>query len=105
MIHFDPIELTESLGAGKKTKGDEDDEVVWPRVVRGLFPFFLQESILWGHDLLIKGLGWSIRNGSLVQVWSDNWIPSISFFEPFVNWGDEFLSLKVANLMNKDLNV
>lgn len=33
-------------------------------------------SITHGRDLIIQGSKWRVGNGSLISIWSDNWLPS-----------------------------
>uniref|UniRef100_A0A803Q893 Reverse transcriptase domain-containing protein n=1 Tax=Cannabis sativa TaxID=3483 RepID=A0A803Q893_CANSA len=42
----------------------------------GHSPSFCWRSILWGRDLLIKGLIWKIGDGTLVNISESNWLPS-----------------------------
>uniref|UniRef100_A0A803QD89 Reverse transcriptase domain-containing protein n=1 Tax=Cannabis sativa TaxID=3483 RepID=A0A803QD89_CANSA len=42
----------------------------------GHSPSFCWRSILWGRDLLIKGLIWKIGDGTLVNISDSNWLPS-----------------------------
>lgn len=39
-------------------------------------------GILWGRDLLLLGLGWSVGNGESVKVWTDPWLSSSSPLVP-----------------------
>lgn len=48
---------------------------------RGHLYSYLWSSILWGRELILKGLGWNIAKGTEVDVWHDNWIPSSDFFQ------------------------
>lgn len=40
-------------------------------------------GIMWGKELLDKGLGWRIGDGSRCNIWDDNWLPGSSNFKPF----------------------
>uniref|UniRef100_A0A803QDA7 Reverse transcriptase domain-containing protein n=1 Tax=Cannabis sativa TaxID=3483 RepID=A0A803QDA7_CANSA len=42
----------------------------------GHSPSFCWRSILWGRDLLIKGLIWKVGDGTLVNISESNWLPS-----------------------------
>ncbi|XP_022150918.1 uncharacterized protein LOC111018954 [Momordica charantia] len=39
-------------------------------------PSYIWRSILWGRDLLKKGLRWRIGNGDSVFIYGDNWVPN-----------------------------
>lgn len=49
----------------------------------GSKPSFTWRSILWGRQLLHKGLRWRIGNGEQVDVYKSNWIPQHKTLKPF----------------------
>lgn len=61
---------------------------------------YMWTTLLWGQDLLLQGLGWKLGTGSCIQVWHENWIPSPSYFKPYVNRIHEFPSLTVSQLID-----
>ncbi|KAL5781697.1 hypothetical protein ACOSP7_006726 [Xanthoceras sorbifolium] len=49
----------------------------------GRMPSFTWRSILWGRDVLLKGLRWKIGNGESVRVYEDSYLPRDSTFRVF----------------------
>lgn len=58
-------------------------------------------SILWGRELLQKGLKWRLRNGESIGVFRDEWIPGVS--NPFRGTcaGQSFTDFRVVDLFDK----
>ncbi|KAM6566494.1 hypothetical protein CsatA_025622 [Cannabis sativa] len=50
----------------------------------GHSPSFCWRSILWGRELLLKGLSWKIGDGTSINISESNWLPSHDkvFFKP-----------------------
>ena len=48
----------------------------------GSNPSYIWRSILWGSQLLQKGIRWRIGNGEKIQICRDNWIPRPETFKP-----------------------
>lgn len=62
---------------------------------------YILSSILWGREPLKKGVGWKLGAGANINVWDDNWIPSITMFKPYV-WNKHlYHDLCVANLIDQ----
>lgn len=49
----------------------------------GSNPSFVWRSVLWGRDVLQKGLRWMIGNGDKVSIYNINWLPRPQTFKPF----------------------
>uniref|UniRef100_A0A803PXR5 Reverse transcriptase domain-containing protein n=1 Tax=Cannabis sativa TaxID=3483 RepID=A0A803PXR5_CANSA len=63
----------------------------------GNTPSYTWRSIVWGKELLKKGLGWRVGTGSNIQCNSQPWIPDHSSFLPLVYKGDD--AMTVAHLI------
>ncbi|KAH9685373.1 reverse transcriptase domain-containing protein [Citrus sinensis] len=48
----------------------------------GSNPSFIWRSILWGSQVIKKGVRWRIGDGKNVLVYKDNWIPRLATFQP-----------------------
>ncbi|KAH9656896.1 putative reverse transcriptase/RNA-dependent DNA polymerase [Citrus sinensis] len=48
----------------------------------GSKPSFIWRSILWGRQVIHKGIRWRIGNGQQVQIYKGNWIPKPTSFKP-----------------------
>ncbi|KAH9725922.1 putative reverse transcriptase/RNA-dependent DNA polymerase [Citrus sinensis] len=48
----------------------------------GSYPSFIWRSILWGRNVLEKGLRWRIGNGEQLLVYQSQWIPRPITFQP-----------------------
>lgn len=46
----------------------------------GISPSYAWRSILSSKDIIMIGSRWSIRDGSKLKIWNDNWIPNNSGF-------------------------
>ncbi|KAL5830904.1 hypothetical protein ACOSQ4_016258 [Xanthoceras sorbifolium] len=49
----------------------------------GWKPFFVWRSILWGRDVLLRGLRWKVGDGQSISVYDDPWIPRDSNFKVY----------------------
>lgn len=67
---------------------------------RGSISPYIEDSIFWGRELLMSGLGLSIQNGQRVNIWENNWITVDTYLKPYVNWARDFLNLKVDDLFS-----
>ncbi|KAM6576524.1 hypothetical protein CsatB_028361 [Cannabis sativa] len=63
----------------------------------GNTPSYTWRSIVWGKELLKKGLGWRVGTGSNIQCNSQPWIPNHSSFLSLVYKGDD--AMTVAHLI------
>ena len=48
----------------------------------GSNPSYIWRSILWGREVIHKGLRWRIRDGKLVKVYQSGWLPRPETFKP-----------------------
>ncbi|KAH9784956.1 reverse transcriptase domain-containing protein [Citrus sinensis] len=48
----------------------------------GSKPSFIWRSILWGRQVIHKGIRWRIGNGEQVEVYKGNWMPRPTSFKP-----------------------
>ncbi|KAL5817683.1 hypothetical protein ACOSQ3_026061 [Xanthoceras sorbifolium] len=46
----------------------------------GCRPSFVWRSILWGREVLKKGLRWKVGDGQIISVYEDSWLPKDSGF-------------------------
>lgn len=67
---------------------------------KGKNPSYIKTSLLWGRQLLFRGLGWKLgNNGDQINVWSQNWIPTKTSFKPFVNNSSQSQTLRLVDLI------
>lgn len=71
-------------------------------VQKGQKDSYVWSSILWGKDLLLKGMGWRVGNGENIKVRGHNRIPSNSNFKPFFNNSSKYPSLSVSQLIDQN---
>lgn len=57
------------------------------KAVKGPQPSPIWLSLLWGTELLAKGVGWWVGDGNTVNTWVDNWIPSSTYFKTLLVYG------------------
>ncbi|KAH9724503.1 putative reverse transcriptase/RNA-dependent DNA polymerase [Citrus sinensis] len=67
----------------------------------GSKPSFIWRSILWGRQVIYKGIRWRIGNGQQVQIYQGNWIPRPTSFKP-VSPPSLSSDIRVAELINED---
>ncbi|KAH9751062.1 putative reverse transcriptase/RNA-dependent DNA polymerase [Citrus sinensis] len=61
-------------------------------------PSFIWLSILWGRELLQRGIRWCVGSGQHIRIYGDNWVPMPLLFRPISpkNLGNE---ARVADLI------
>ena len=71
----------------------------------GHHPSIVWRGIMWGNELLQKGLRWKIGNGMRINIATDPWIPTSPIFRP-ISCIPEGSNLCVSHLRldNKDWN-
>lgn len=47
----------------------------WADAPLGIHHSLIWRSLLWGRELVHKGIRWRIQNGNSVKVWGDKWLP------------------------------
>lgn len=45
-------------------------------------PSFIWRSILWGRELLQRGIRWCVGSGQHIRIYGDNWVPMPLLFRP-----------------------
>lgn len=63
-------------------------------------PSFVWIIVLWGRELLIKGLRWRIANGDMISVSRDPWLLRPKHFMPISNPNQLNKNLRVSDLMH-----
>lgn len=71
----------------------------WDTVRLGCAPY-VWKNICDSRLILERGTRWRIRDGYVVQVWKDRWLPIPITFSPFSSCVDpSLLDLKVSDLL------
>lgn len=52
-------------------------------LIKLIWALFIMAYHFMGTQFLPKGLGWPVKNENSIVIWSDNWIPTFSYFKPF----------------------
>lgn len=61
---------------------------------------FVWRSLLWGRDLLVKGVRWRVGNGQSINVFKDPWMLRPQSFKPITIPKAIHLNHRVADLIN-----
>lgn len=64
-------------------------------------PSYVWRSLLWGRDLLAKGIRWRIGKGTKVNVFKDPWLLRPTNFKPVTIPDQNSLHMKVSELINE----
>lgn len=56
-------------------KGKYFPTVAWAEASLGASHSLIWSSLLWGRELLQKGLRWRMQTGTVVHIWGDKWMP------------------------------
>ncbi|KAH9725592.1 putative reverse transcriptase/RNA-dependent DNA polymerase [Citrus sinensis] len=67
----------------------------------GSNPSYIWQSILWGRQVLQKGIRWRIGNGEKIQICRDNWIPRPEMFKP-ISIRNVAADASVADLISQE---
>lgn len=69
----------------------------------GYRPSYVWRSLLWGRDLVRKGLCWRVGVGKLISIKHDHWIPKLPGFKNNTSYLASF-SDKVSKLIDEHGN-
>ncbi|KAK9950635.1 hypothetical protein M0R45_006113 [Rubus argutus] len=56
-------------------KGKYFPNASWAEASLGASHSLIWSSLIWGRELLQKGIRWRIQNGNEVHIWGDRWLP------------------------------
>ncbi|XP_059310845.1 uncharacterized protein LOC132062256 [Lycium ferocissimum] len=63
---------------------------------------WIWRSLMWGRDLLRKGVRWNLTDGAYFNVWFEPWLPKDDKFYPVTIHGDSDRDLKVFDLIDSE---
>ncbi|KAH6788014.1 hypothetical protein C2S52_007566 [Perilla frutescens var. hirtella] len=75
-----------------------------PNATQGFNPSYIWRSILYGKEILERGISWAVGNGHLINLSKDAWIPGHHFFRPDPIILDAYNINKVRDLLEDSGN-
>lgn len=63
---------------------------------------FVWRSLLWGRDLVAKGVRWRVGNGNSIKVFQDSWLLRPHSFRPITTHDVSHINLRVADFIGEN---
>ena len=67
---------------GRVLKGKYFKDCDFLGATKGYNPSYTWRSLIWGRELLKKGIRWRVGTGKNIRIYSDPWIPQPTSFKP-----------------------